>query len=115
MGFPQGGDNLSITSGVVSRIELTNYVHGAAQLLAIQVSKSCAPPLCAYDTFLTGSLPGDACGPLPRAPRPLLSSATHRFEPDIPLTFTGAFFQHEAHILSTLITRNYVKQRILSS
>ena len=29
MGFPQGGDNLSITSGVVSRVELTNYVHGA--------------------------------------------------------------------------------------
>ena len=37
MGFPQGGDNLSITSGVVSRIELTNYAHGAAQLLAIQL------------------------------------------------------------------------------
>ena len=43
MGFPQGGDNLSITSGVVSRVELTNYVHGAAQLLAIQLDAAINP------------------------------------------------------------------------
>ena len=43
MGFPQGGDNLSITSGVVSRVELTNYVHGAAQLLAIQLDAAIQP------------------------------------------------------------------------
>jgi len=43
MGFPSGGDNLSITSGVVSRIELTNYVHGAAQLLAIQLDAAINP------------------------------------------------------------------------
>jgi S1-C subfamily serine protease len=43
VGFPQGGDNLSITSGVVSRIELTNYAHGAAQLLAIQLDAAINP------------------------------------------------------------------------
>ena len=43
MGFPQGGDNLSITSGVVSRVELTNYVHGAASLLAIQLDAAINP------------------------------------------------------------------------
>jgi hypothetical protein len=40
MGFPQGGDNLSITRGVVSRVELTNYVHGSASLLAIQLVRA---------------------------------------------------------------------------
>ena len=43
MGFPSGGDNLSITSGVVSRVELTNYAHGAAQLLAIQLDAAINP------------------------------------------------------------------------
>ncbi len=28
---------MSVTSGVVSRIEVTSYVHGAAELLAIQI------------------------------------------------------------------------------
>ncbi len=35
--FPIGGDTMSVTSGVVSRIEVTSYVHGAAELLAIQI------------------------------------------------------------------------------
>lgn len=37
IGFPQGGDNLSITGGVVSRVEPTQYVHAASSLLAIQI------------------------------------------------------------------------------
>ncbi|KAA6422597.1 MAG: protease Do-like 9-like [Trebouxia sp. A1-2] len=37
IGFPIGGDTMSVTSGVVSRIEVTSYVHGAAELLAIQI------------------------------------------------------------------------------
>lgn len=37
MGFPWGGDNLSVTNGVVSRVELTNYAHGATELLSIQL------------------------------------------------------------------------------
>ena len=43
IGFPQGGDNLSITSGVVSRVELTNYAHGAARLLAVQLDAAINP------------------------------------------------------------------------
>ena len=43
VGFPQGGDNLSITSGVVSRIGMTQYVHGAAPLLAIQIDAAINP------------------------------------------------------------------------
>jgi len=37
VGYPVGGDTMSVTSGVVSRIEVTSYVHGNAELLAIQV------------------------------------------------------------------------------
>eukprot|EP00887_Chlorella_sp_A99_P000136 scaffold16.g136.t1 len=37
IGYPVGGDTMSVTSGVVSRIEVTGYVHGAAELLGIQV------------------------------------------------------------------------------
>jgi S1-C subfamily serine protease len=37
LGYPVGGDTLSITAGVVSRIEATEYVHGATSLLACTV------------------------------------------------------------------------------
>jgi S1-C subfamily serine protease len=36
-GFPEGGDKLSITEGVVSRVEHTNYAHSGAYLLACQI------------------------------------------------------------------------------
>jgi len=38
VGYPIGGDTISVTSGVVSRIEVTAYVHGSTELLGIQVS-----------------------------------------------------------------------------
>ena len=36
-GFPEGGDKLSITEGVVSRVEHSNYAHSGAYLLACQI------------------------------------------------------------------------------
>ena len=36
-GFPIGGDTLSVTSGVISRIETLSYVHGSAELLGVQI------------------------------------------------------------------------------
>jgi S1-C subfamily serine protease len=38
VGHPVGGESLAIVSGVVSRIEVTNYVHGSTELLGCQVS-----------------------------------------------------------------------------
>lgn len=38
-----GGDNISVTKGVVSRVEPTQYVHGASQLLAIQIDAAINP------------------------------------------------------------------------
>ncbi|KAI5066907.1 hypothetical protein GOP47_0017435 [Adiantum capillus-veneris] len=37
VGYPIGGDTISVTSGVVSRIEVTSYVHGATELLGVQI------------------------------------------------------------------------------
>lgn len=39
-GFPEGGDKLSITEGVVSRVEHTNYAHSGAYLLTCQMDAS---------------------------------------------------------------------------
>jgi S1-C subfamily serine protease len=36
-GFPEGGDKLSITEGVVSRVENHKYTHSRAELLACQI------------------------------------------------------------------------------
>ncbi|KXZ44654.1 hypothetical protein GPECTOR_64g148 [Gonium pectorale] len=37
VGYPVGGDTISVTAGVVSRIEVTDYSHGSTDLLAIQI------------------------------------------------------------------------------
>lgn len=37
VGYPIGGDTISVTSGVVSRIEILSYVHGSTELLGLQV------------------------------------------------------------------------------
>ncbi len=42
-GYPMGGKTLSVTSGVVSRIEHQRYVHSAQKFLAIQVDAAINP------------------------------------------------------------------------
>ncbi|KAI3843946.1 hypothetical protein MKW92_015914 [Papaver armeniacum] len=37
VGYPVGGDTISVTSGVVSRIEMFPYVQGSTELLGIQI------------------------------------------------------------------------------
>jgi len=37
VGYPVGGDTISVTSGVVSRVEVTQYAHGGCDLLGIQI------------------------------------------------------------------------------
>ncbi len=36
-GFPEGGDRIAVTTGVVSRVEVGEYVHSADQLLLVQI------------------------------------------------------------------------------
>uniref|UniRef100_A0A6N2LH17 Protease Do-like PDZ domain-containing protein n=1 Tax=Salix viminalis TaxID=40686 RepID=A0A6N2LH17_SALVM len=37
VGYPKEGDTISVTSGVVSRIEILSYVHGSTELLGLQI------------------------------------------------------------------------------
>ncbi|KAH1131249.1 hypothetical protein J1N35_002627 [Gossypium stocksii] len=37
VGYPIGGDTISVTSGVVSRLDILFYVHGSAELLGLQI------------------------------------------------------------------------------
>lgn len=43
IGYPIGGDSVSITSGVVSRIEMQEYAQASAELLAIQIDAAINP------------------------------------------------------------------------
>merc|ERR1719261_419789 len=49
VGFPVGGETISVTSGVISRMEVTTYTQAAAELLGIQIDaainsgNSCGP------------------------------------------------------------------------
>ncbi|MEW5297330.1 MAG: hypothetical protein WDW36_000546 [Sanguina aurantia] len=43
VGYPTGGDNTSVTSGVVSRVEVAQYVHAASYLMAIQIDAAINP------------------------------------------------------------------------
>ncbi|MCA9402644.1 MAG: trypsin-like peptidase domain-containing protein [Candidatus Omnitrophica bacterium] len=43
LGYPRGGEKLSITEGVVSRIEVTTYAQSARQLLALQIDAAINP------------------------------------------------------------------------
>ncbi|KAF8394501.1 hypothetical protein HHK36_020711 [Tetracentron sinense] len=43
VGYPFGGDTISVTKGVVSRIEVTSYAHGASELLGIQIDAAINP------------------------------------------------------------------------
>ncbi|OWM71569.1 hypothetical protein CDL15_Pgr005756 [Punica granatum] len=37
VGYPIGGDTISVTSGVVSRMEILSYAHGSTELLGVQI------------------------------------------------------------------------------
>ncbi|XP_031122773.1 protease Do-like 2, chloroplastic [Ipomoea triloba] len=43
VGYPLGGDTISVTKGVVSRIEVTSYAHGSSELLGIQIDAAVNP------------------------------------------------------------------------
>ena len=53
VGYPIGGDTISVTSGVVSRIEILSYAHGSTELLGLQVMllKPLHFAICNYRTI----------------------------------------------------------------
>eukprot|EP01119_Soliformovum_irregulare_P005076 TRINITY_DN1645_c1_g1_i1.p1 TRINITY_DN1645_c1_g1~~TRINITY_DN1645_c1_g1_i1.p1 ORF type:complete len:553 (+),score=147.15 TRINITY_DN1645_c1_g1_i1:20-1678(+) len=67
VGYPTGGDNISITNGVVSRIELSPYVHGATNLLSIQIDAAINPGNSGGPVIQDGKVAGIAFQNLPTA------------------------------------------------
>jgi S1-C subfamily serine protease len=57
-GFPIGGDEMSITEGVVSRIEVKTYVHSQRNLLAIQTDAAINPGNSGGPVFEDGKCVG---------------------------------------------------------
>ncbi|ERN20201.1 protease Do-like 10, mitochondrial [Amborella trichopoda] len=43
VGYPHGGESISVTKGVVSRVEPIKYAHGDTQLMAIQIDAAINP------------------------------------------------------------------------
>ncbi|KAG8370674.1 hypothetical protein BUALT_Bualt13G0007800 [Buddleja alternifolia] len=43
VGYPLGGETMSVSKGVVSRIEVTSYAHGSSELLGIQIDAAINP------------------------------------------------------------------------
>ncbi|EPS74298.1 hypothetical protein M569_00454, partial [Genlisea aurea] len=43
VGYPLGGETISVSKGVVSRIEVTSYAHGSSELLGIQIDAAINP------------------------------------------------------------------------
>ena len=60
VGYPTGGDNISITGGVVSRVDFQQYAHGAANLLAVQIDAAINPGNSGGPAMLDGLVVGVA-------------------------------------------------------
>jgi len=43
VGYPTGGETISVTKGIVSRVELVHYAHSASKLLGIQIDAAINP------------------------------------------------------------------------
>ena len=59
-GFPIGGNELAVTSGVASRIEVIRYTHSWRSLLAIQTDAALNPGNSGGPVFVDGALVGIA-------------------------------------------------------
>jgi S1-C subfamily serine protease len=59
-GFPMGGDTLSITEGVISRIEHQTYAHSSLKLLAAQIDAAINPGNSGGPAVVDGKLVGVA-------------------------------------------------------
>ncbi|MBU4334644.1 MAG: trypsin-like peptidase domain-containing protein, partial [Candidatus Omnitrophica bacterium] len=60
LGYPQGGDKLSITKGVVSRVELVPYSQSNRKLLAVQIDAAINPGNSGGPVVKDGKLVGIA-------------------------------------------------------
>lgn len=66
-GFPMGGDTLSITKGVVSRIEHQTYAHSSVNLLAVQIDAAINPGNSGGPAIVDDRIVGVAMQGIPQA------------------------------------------------
>jgi len=66
-GFPLGGDTLSVTKGVVSRIEHRTYVHSSCYLLAGQIDAAINPGNSGGPVIVDGKVAGVVMQGVPQA------------------------------------------------
>ena len=59
-GFPMGGDTMSITKGVVSRVEHQTYIHSGLPLLAVQIDAAINPGNSGGPAIVGGRIAGVA-------------------------------------------------------
>lgn len=60
IGFPRGGDKLSITEGVVSRVEIIPYTQSSKHLLGVQIDAAINPGNSGGPVFKNGNIVGIA-------------------------------------------------------
>ena len=60
IGYPQGGGKISITKGVVSRVEVTSYAQSSRQLLTVQIDAAINPGNSGGPVVKDGKLVGIA-------------------------------------------------------
>ncbi len=65
VGYPTGGDEISVTEGVISRIEVTRYEHSYSSLLTVQIDAAINPGNSGGPVFKNGLLVGIAMQGLP--------------------------------------------------
>jgi S1-C subfamily serine protease len=66
-GFPMGGDTLSITKGVISRIENQTYIHSAVSMLAGQIDAAINPGNSGGPVIAGGRVVGVVMQGMPQA------------------------------------------------
>lgn len=86
LGYPEGGDTVSFTQGVISRIEVTPYVHSGISLLSLQIDAAINPGNSGGPLFSGEKLAGVVMQNMPSAqsigyavPAPII----HRFLKDV--------------------------------
>eukprot|EP00070_Physeter_catodon_P039220 XP_028346114.1 uncharacterized protein LOC114486379 [Physeter catodon] len=60
LGYPTGGDQLSVTEGVVSRIGMSKYVHSSYELLTVQIDAAINPGNSGGPALVAGKVVGVA-------------------------------------------------------